>query len=43
MDLTDTPVIGIGPGSQPAEADGATLECIDMPQDVGTYRKPLLP
>ncbi len=43
MTLRDIPVIGIGPGSQPAEPDGATLEYIDMPQGMGTYSKPLLP
>jgi len=43
MGLKDIPVVGFGPGSQPAEADGAELETIDMPQGVSTYRKPLLP
>lgn len=43
MGLKDIPAPGFGPGSQPAEADGAELETIHMPQGVSTYRKPLLP
>lgn len=43
MGLKDIPIVGIGPGSQPGEADGARLEYIDMPRDIDVYRKPLLP
>jgi hydrogenase-1 operon protein HyaF len=41
MGLKDIPVVG--PGSQPAETDGAQLETIDMPRGASTYRTPLLP
>lgn len=34
------PVIGIGQGSQPAEADGATLDYLTMPEAMATYRMP---
>ena len=43
MSLKDIPVIGIGPGSQPAEEDGAQLDYIEMPREMSAYRKPLLP
>jgi hydrogenase-1 operon protein HyaF len=34
---------GVGPGSQPEEADGAALEYLAMPGVMGTYRPPVLP
>ena len=40
MNLKDIPVVTIGPGSQPTEADGANLSYIDMPSDMSTYRRP---
>ena len=32
-----------GPGSQPTEADGATLDYLPMPKGMQTYHSPLLP
>ena len=43
MGLKDIPVVGIGPGSQPAENDGAQLDYIDMPRGMNAYEKPYLP
>lgn len=43
MSLKDIPVVTVGPGSQPAEADGAQLECLDLPRTFDTYRRPILP
>ncbi len=37
------PAGGVGPGSQPLEADGAELEYLAMPGAMQTYRQPLLP
>ena len=43
MKLRDIPIVGLGPGSQPTEADGAQLEYIDMPKGVNTYSAPDTP
>lgn len=43
MKLRDIPILGVGPGSQPEEADGAQLEYIDMPKGVNTYSAPDTP
>ncbi|MDJ0861649.1 MAG: hydrogenase expression/formation C-terminal domain-containing protein [Gammaproteobacteria bacterium] len=43
MGLKDIPVVGIGPGSQPGEEDGAQLDYIDMPREMGGYQRPILP
>lgn len=43
MKLGDIPVVTIGPGSQPAEQDGARLEYISMPTDMATYSAPSTP
>ncbi len=43
MGINDIPVIGIGPGSQPPEEDGAQLEYIDLPTSMHKYQKPELP
>ncbi len=43
MSLKDIPVIGVSPGSQPAEEDGVQLEYIEMPREMSAYRKPVLP
>ena len=43
MKLGDIPVVTIGPGSQPAEQDGAQLEYISMPTDMATYSAPMTP
>ena len=43
MGLKGIPIIGIGPGSQPPEEDGATLDYIDMPKGMNTYQQPMLP
>lgn len=37
------PVTGIGPGSQPADDDGAELDILQMPSDMNTYSMPLIP
>jgi hydrogenase-1 operon protein HyaF len=37
------PFGGVGPGSQPQEADGAELEYLSMPGAMRTYQQPLLP
>ena len=39
----DIPVVGIGPGSQPAEDDGAELAYLSMPTEMQTYSPALLP
>ena len=43
MRIEDIPVVGIGPGSQPPEADGQRLEYIDLPKGISTYEAPVLP
>ncbi len=43
MNLKDIPVRVIGPGSQPDEEDGQSLQYIDMPGDMWTYRPPAMP
>ncbi|HFD80428.1 MAG TPA: hydrogenase expression/formation protein [Gammaproteobacteria bacterium] len=37
------PVVGIGPGSQPSEADGQQLEYISMPREMYRYQAPDIP
>lgn len=37
------PAGGVGPGSQPEEADGADLQYLSMPGAMHTYRQPMLP
>jgi len=39
----DIPVVGIGPGSQPAEEDGAQLAYLNMPREMRTYTPASLP
>lgn len=41
--LKDIPVVPLGPGSQPEEADGARLEYIDLPKGISTYSRPDTP
>lgn len=45
MGLKGIPIasIGIGPGSQPLEQDGTSLEYINLPEDMRVYQQPLLP
>ena len=43
MKLRDIPIVPLGPGSQPAEEDGATLDYIHMPRDMSTYVPPAIP
>jgi hydrogenase-1 operon protein HyaF len=43
MTLKHIPPIALGPGSQPPEADGARLECLDLPRELGTYQRPVFP
>lgn len=40
MRLEDIPVVALGPGSQPQETDGSTLQYLDMPDDMWTYQRP---
>ena len=43
MKIRDIPVVPVGPGSQPEEADGAQLEYIAMPKGMSTYSRPDTP
>ena len=43
MKPIEIPVVGIGPGSQPAETDGATLDYLVMPREMDTYTPTMLP
>ena len=43
MKLKDIPIVPLGPGSQPAEKDGAALDYINMPRDMSTYVAPAIP
>ncbi len=43
MKLRDIPVVPLGPGSQPEEADGAQLDYIAMPRGMSTYDRPDTP
>lgn len=43
MKPIDIPVVGIGPGSQPMEEDGAALSYPQMPSSMATYEPPVLP
>ena len=43
MKPIDIPVVGIGPGSQPLEEDGADLSYPRMPHSMATYEPPTLP
>ena len=43
MGLKGIPIVGIGPGSQPLEEDGAKLEYIDLPHVMEVYEPPTLP
>jgi hydrogenase-1 operon protein HyaF len=43
MDINDIPIHVVGPGSQPEEQDGRTLEYIDMPSDMAKYMPPQIP
>lgn len=43
MGIKDIPVVGIGPGSQPAEEDGTSLEYISMPKEMASYQQPDIP
>lgn len=40
MSLQDIPVIALGPGSQPGEVDGTTLNYVEMPRGMSTYERP---
>lgn len=39
----DIPNLTLGPGSQPAEDDGAELDCLPLPKMMQTYQPPRLP
>ena len=43
MKPIEIPVVGIGPGSQPAETDGAALDYLVMPREMDTYTPTMLP
>jgi hydrogenase-1 operon protein HyaF len=43
VSINDIPVRVIGPGSQPGEADGQTLDPLGMPSDIWTYQPPSMP
>ena len=43
MSIKDVPVVTVGPGTQPAEGDGAELQYIDMPRGMSMYRAPSIP
>ena len=43
MKLRDIPVVSIGPGSQPAESDGAQLDYISLPREMNMYQRPSTP
>ena len=43
MNSIDIPIVGIGPGSQPAEEDGAELAYLAMPREMRTYSPAFLP
>ena len=43
MKAVDIPVVAVGPGSQPAEEDGAELDYMPFPGDMAVYRPPQLP
>jgi hydrogenase-1 operon protein HyaF len=42
MKEINIPVVGIGPGSQPTEEDGESLDYLVMPAAMGTYRMPVI-
>ena len=43
MDIKGIPVSIVGPGTQPTAEDGKELAYIDMPHDMDTFTKPLVP
>lgn len=43
MSIQGIPIVGIGPGSQPVEKDGANLEYIALPKDMATFQRPDIP
>lgn len=43
MGIKDIPVVAVGPGTQPEESDGATLDYISLPHDMSTFVAPLIP
>lgn len=43
MKIKDIPIVPLGPGSQPAEQDGTSLDYIDMPKGMATYEAPEMP
>lgn len=43
MNIRGIPVSVVGPGTQPTEQDGRELAYIDMPHDMDTFTKPLVP
>ena len=43
MNTIDIPIAVTGPGTQPAEADGAELDILQMPSGMATFESPELP
>lgn len=43
MKKFDIPVTVVGPGSQPADADGAEMTFMDMPSGMMTFESPIVP
>lgn len=43
MGIEQIPVMSVGPGSQPAETDGAQLDYIDMPKEMARFTAPEIP
>jgi hydrogenase-1 operon protein HyaF len=43
MNIKGIPVSVVGPGTQPTSEDGRELAYIDMPHDMDTFSKPLVP
>ncbi len=43
MHRIQIPIVAIGPGSQPAEADGLELDYMQMPAGMSTYAMPAIP
>jgi hydrogenase-1 operon protein HyaF len=43
MGIERIPVVGIGPGTQPAEGDGARMAYIEMPKEMARVTAPEIP
>ncbi len=43
MKKIDIPVVTVGPGSQPADEDGAAMAFMQLPDDMATFSAPIIP